>query len=227
VSVGVFGLVAFVPAMALSVPEPAATRARERTDTWTYLRQNLLQAFRNPLLLALGIVEAAMYFGLRASKAFLPLYAVSVGMNPAQIGIIFSIQVAATLIAQPAGGHLSDRVGRKPVILLGLGLIAAALPLMVMTDSLPALVILSVALGLGEAAIMPSIITLGTELSDRDNYGSTLGMLDAMDNVGKALGPIAAGLLLTVFGYGATFALIAGLLVVAAILFFTLVRDLD
>jgi hypothetical protein len=52
-------------------------------------------------------------------------------------------------------------------------------------------------------------------------------MLDAMDNVGKALGPILAGLLLGWFSLVSTFSIIAGLLVIVAIAFFVLVRGID
>jgi DHA1 family multidrug resistance protein-like MFS transporter len=224
--VGVLGLVAFLPAIALRQPKQLAPTAKGRPNTWEFIRQNLLQVFRRPALLALGIVEAALYLGLRANKAFLPLYAISVGINPAQIGVLFSIQVVATLLTQPIGGHLSDRVGRKPAVLVGLLLVAGVLPLMVMTRDLFALAVLSVFLGLGEAAVMPSIITLGTELSSKSNYGSTLGMLDAMDNVGKALGPILAGLLLSLFSYVITFTIIAGVLVAVVVCFYALVHNL-
>jgi len=226
VAVGALGLVAFLPAMALSRATQSTASAQERSSTGEFVRQHLLQAFKNPVLLALGVVEAALYLGLRANKAFLPLYAVSVGINPAQIGVIFGIQVAATLLAQPIGGYLSDRMGRKPLILVGLVLVGGGLPLMVMAHDLPVLALLGVVLGLGEAATMPSIITLGTELSDKGNYGSTLGMLDAMDNVGKALGPIFAGLLLGLFNYATSFAIIAGILVAVAVIFCAVVRDL-
>jgi MFS family permease len=225
-SVGALGLVAFLPAMALPRATQSTASVQEQSSTWEFVCQHLLQAFKNPVLLALGVVEAALYLGLRANKAFLPLYAVSVGINPAQIGIIFSIQVAATLLTQPMGGYLSDRMGRKSVILVGLVLVGGAIPLMVMAHDLPVLALLSVTLGLGEAAVMPSIITLGTELSDKGNYGSTLGMLDAMDNVGKALGPIVAGLLLGLFNYVTSFTIIAGLLVAVAVIFCAVVRDL-
>ena len=97
---------------------------------------------------------------------------------------------------------------------------------MVMARDFSILAFLSVALGLGEAAVMPSVITLGTDLSSKSNYGSTLGMLDAMDNVGKALGPIVAGLLLSLVGYVATFTIIAGLLIIVAIAFGMMVHDL-
>jgi MFS family permease len=219
-------MVAFVPALALSRDAPRTPVPSEQRSTWASFRKDLFQAFQNPILLALGIVEAIMYLGLRANKAFLPAYSISVGINPAQIGVIFSVQVGATLLAQPIGGSLSDRWGRKPVIGVGLLLIAGTLPLMVMTESFLVLVVLGAVLGLGEAAIMPSIVTLGTEQSKESNYGSTMGMLDAMDNVGKALGPIVAGLLLVVFGYFTSFTILAGILLAAAVVFWALVPDI-
>ncbi len=223
--VGATGLLAFVPALALPRQSPVLERPDRPRATWRTLRSHLSQAFRNPKLLTLGLIEAAMYVGLRANKAFLPLYAVSVGLNAAQIGIVFSIQVGSSLVTQPACGHLADRLGRKPLIIVGLLLIAGALPLFVMSKHLAVLAALGVVLGLGEAAILPPIMTLGTELSAKDRFGSTLGMLDAMDNVGKALGPILAGLLLAVFSYVVTFCLIAGLLLLLAVALAILVRD--
>lgn len=227
ISVGVLGLLAFLPALALTRYGQVAPKVRRGSISWAVFGQHLSHAFRNPLLLALGMAQAALYLGLRANKAFLPLYAVDVGMNPAQIGAIFSIQVAATMLAQPAGGYFSHRMGSRPAILIGLVFVAAGLPLMVMTDDMLILALLSMVLGLGEAMVMPSMLTLGTELSTTDNYGSTLGMLDAMDNLGKALGPIVAGFLLGWFSYQTTFGIIAGLLVVVAVVFFAVVRGLD
>ena len=159
----------------------------------------VLPLFANALGAGPEVSGAIVAVSTMTGKAFIPLYAVSIGINPAHIGAIFSIQVAATLLARPIGGYLSNRLGRRPAILTGLALVGIALPLMVMAHGLPVLALLSVVLGLGEAAVMPSVIALGTELSDKENYGSTLGMLDAMDNVGNALGPIFAGLLLGLF----------------------------
>jgi DHA2 family metal-tetracycline-proton antiporter-like MFS transporter len=118
-------------------------------------------------------------------------------------------------------------MGSRPAIFIGLVFVAAGLPLMVMTDDMLILALLSIVLGLGEAMVMPSMLTLGTELSTTDNYGSTLGMLDAMDNLGKALGPIVAGFLLGWLSYQTTFGIIASLLVIVAVVFFAVVRGLD
>lgn len=230
--VGLFGLLAFLPALALSRDgsgSPGAAQVtwrgarrfsgHEHVPTARFIRQQIGRAFRSPALLTLGIVQVALYLGLRASDTFLPLYALSVGVNKAQVGAIFSMQIGATLLAQPVTGRLADHVGRRPLIAAGLLTVGLVLPLIFLAESFAMFVILGIVLGVGEAAIGPSIATLGAELSDSKHYGSTLGMLDAMDNVGKAAGPVIAGLLLGLFSYVASFTIIAGLLVVAAALF--------
>jgi MFS family permease len=87
-------------------------------------------------------------------------------------------------------------------------LVTVGLPLIFIAREFYVIALLSIALGLGEAAIMPAIISLATELSAQGNYGSTLGLLDAMDNIGKALGPILAGLLISSLGYSTSFLII-------------------
>jgi len=66
-------------------------------------------------LIAAGI-EAVMYLGYGAFLGFLPLYAKTVGLNDAEIAIVLGSQLATAVVAKPIGGRLSDRLGRKPVI---------------------------------------------------------------------------------------------------------------
>jgi MFS family permease len=225
VVVGALGLLAFLPALALPATQAAPGSASARSPAAGF--RPLAQAVRNPVLLALGVAEAALYLGLNSNKAFLPLYALSVGINPAQVGSLFSIQVAATMLTQPLGGRLADRLGRRRVILLGLLLVAAALPMIMTSRTLAGLALWSLIIGLGEAVVMPSVITLGAELAQHGAYGSTLGMLDAMDNVGKALGPIVAGLLLGIFSYAVAFGIISGALLVIALVLLATGRSLN
>jgi predicted MFS family arabinose efflux permease len=56
--------------------------------------------------------------------------------------------------------------------------------------------------------------------------GSTLGVLDVMDNVGKALGPIVAGVLLGAFSYALAFTIIASVLVAVELLLLVLGRHI-
>ena len=69
-AVGALGLAAFVPVLALPKAPLFPPKPSPRPARWQYIRQRLLQAFKHPTLLALGAVQAALYMGLRANKAF-------------------------------------------------------------------------------------------------------------------------------------------------------------
>jgi len=78
---------------------------------------------------------------LRRFSRFLPIYAKTVGLNDAEIAIVLGSQLATAVVAKPIGGRLSDRLGRKRVIIIGLLLCAAALPLIFRSEDFVTLVI--------------------------------------------------------------------------------------
>jgi MFS transporter, DHA1 family, multidrug resistance protein len=214
IAVGVLGLVTFLPALVLARREPVAVNAERAPARWFVVEQ-LRRAFTDPLL-RLGLVQTVLYLGLRANSTFLLIYGLSIGVNPAQVGLLLSTQVGATLLVQPAAGRLADRLGPRPVIVAGLLLLAAGLPLMVMVDHFLALATLGVALGAGEGLVTPAINAAVTEPVKGRRYGSLPGMLDSMDNVGKALGPIVAGLLISLLSFVGAFSAIAALVAASA-----------
>jgi DHA1 family multidrug resistance protein-like MFS transporter len=88
-----------------------------------------------PIFVAAGI-EAVMYLGYGAFLGFLPIYAKKIGLNDAEIAIVFGAQLTLAMVTKPIAGRVSDRVGRIPVIVIGLLLCAAALPLIFRSESL-------------------------------------------------------------------------------------------
>ena len=60
-----------------------------------------------------------------ALMAFLPLYGISVGLNAGEVGLLFTIQSLTSFISKPIMGRVSDRMGRQPLIMLGLVICAA------------------------------------------------------------------------------------------------------
>src|SRR5207245_8899541 len=62
-----------------------------------------------------------------ALMAFLPIYVVGIGLNAAQAGVLFGVQSVTSFPARPTMGWASDRIGRRPLILLGLVVCAGSL----------------------------------------------------------------------------------------------------
>jgi MFS family permease len=168
--------------------------------------------------------QAVQYMAIGTLQAFLPLYGLSVGLNASQIGILFGAQALVTILSKPFLGRWSDRIGRKPVILAGLGLSALIVAGIPWAGGFPLLLLLSSAFGLGMALVTSSAPALVADLCREKHYGSALGLFGTIMDIGHAGGPIVSGFLIASQGYKAAFALVSLLLVVSAGLFAAGVR---
>jgi len=195
---------------------PASTPAQAKRTSRPYLERRIL--------LTSG-TEAAQYLAYGALETFLPLYALAVGRAEWEIGLIFGLQTVTTLLTKPLMGRLSDRLGRRALIALGLLVSAAALAAVPWTASLLLLAVLAMIFGLGVAVVTSSTAAFVADLAQGTAHGAALGTLGTIMDVGHASGPIVAGLLIARFSYAPAFAIIAAVLVLAAGGFLATVRE--
>jgi len=222
------GALGVVPAfLILRLPDDAGSRPGQPTrGDWREFTAGMFEILASRPVLIASSVEATMYVGYGALLAFLPPYARDVGLNDAQIGIILGGQLATTVAAKPIAGRHSDRLGRKPLILLGLVLCAATLPLLVLTGRFVILFVLSAIFGLGVAVVTPSTTALVADLVKAGRMGSAMGGFGTIWDIGDASGPILAGLLIGSLGYTLGFSLIGGLIALSAFVFAITLKDL-
>ena len=166
-----------------------------------------------------------MYLGYGAFIGFLPIYARSAGLNDAQIAIVFGAQLALAMIAKPIAGRISDRLGRIPVIIVGLLLCAMALPLIFRSDSLLLFVLTAPVLGIGVGAVTPVTNALIADLASASRMGAAMGVFGTIWDIGEAAGPMIAGVLIGGLGYAMTFDVLAGMTGLFALGLVLLVRD--
>ncbi len=188
-------------------------------------RQGLAEVLRTPPIFVAAGIEAVMYVGYGAFLGFLPIYAKKVGLNDAEIAIVLGAQLALAMVAKPITGRLSDRVGRIPVIVIGLLLCAISLPLIFRSQSLTAFVLMAPLLGLGVGAVTPVTNALIADLSSARRLGAAMGVFGTIWDIGEAAGPIIAGFLIGGLGYAATFDVLAGVTAVVTVGLMVLVRD--
>jgi predicted MFS family arabinose efflux permease len=81
-------------------------------------------------ILLTSLVEAAQFLVFGAVEAFLALYAAAAGIPAWQIGVILGIQLISVVVVKPLMGALSDRRGRRAIILPGLLLGAVSVALL-------------------------------------------------------------------------------------------------
>lgn len=156
--------------------------------------------------------------------AFLPLYGLSVGLNPGEVGFLFTVQALTSFLSKPIMGRISDRVGRQPLILLGLLICAVTFISIPQVGSFPLLLLLSSGFGFGEAVVSSSSAALVADSSEFKRLGAGMGMQGTVMDIGHASGPLLAGLLIAHVSYQGAFAVIAGIQLLAALGFWATMR---
>lgn len=116
---------------------------------------------------------------------------------------IYSLVLAGLLVS---AGTLSDRLGRKRVLLAGCLVFTAASVLAAFAPSAEWLIAARVLLGIGGATIMPSTLALIRNVfEDQRERRIAIGVWSAMAAAGAAVGPIVGGVLLENFWWGSVF----------------------
>ncbi|MGH7410884.1 MAG: MFS transporter [Candidatus Methylomirabilis sp.] len=222
--VGILGVFPFL--LVLRLPDdPGSSERKDIHKRWPQFKAGIAEVLANRQVLIASCAEAVMYVGYGALLGFLPPYAKGVGLNDAEIGIILGGQLATTMAAKPIGGRLSDHLGRKRVILIGLLVCAGILPLIALTKKFALLMVLSALFGLGVAVVTPSTTALVADLVKTGRMGSAMGVFGTIWDIGEASGPILTGFLIASLGYPPAFTLIASLITGGALIFAILVRD--
>ncbi|MBH0196286.1 MAG: MFS transporter [Nitrospira sp.] len=175
-------------------------------------------------MLITSMTDAAKMIANGALMAFLPLYGVAVGMNPGEVGLLFSVQSFTSFFSKPIMGRVSDRVGRQPLILIGLLICAGTFACIPQSSVFEILLALSAGFGFGEAVVSSSSSALVADSSEFKQLGAGMGMQGTIMDIGHASGPLLAGLLIATLSYGQAFAIIAGIQLAAGGVFWLVMR---
>lgn len=226
VTAGLFGLTAVVIFFSLHLDEPPPRVAEKGlrpvlAEMW----KGFTAVARNKRVLVTSSTDAAKMIANGALMAFLPLYGASVGLTPWQSGLLFSIQAITSFLSKPIMGRVSDRVGRKPLILLGLVICAGTFVTIPHVTWFPALLLLSSGFGYGEAVVTSSTSAFVADLSELKTLGAGMGMQGTIGDIGHAAGPLLAGLLIARLTYQEAFVIIAAVQLVAAAAFWLTMRE--
>ncbi|MBZ9766696.1 MFS transporter [Mesorhizobium sp. CA6] len=145
------------------------------------------------------------------SWGLFPLFFVANGLGIERIGVLKAVYPAVWGILQVATGPLSDRWGRKGLIVAGMWVQAAGLLTTAMTRDFGWWLLASLLLGLGTAMVYPCLIAAVSDASHPSWRARSLSVYRFWRDLGYAIGALSAGLIADFFGFVAAIAAIAAL----------------
>jgi MFS family permease len=141
-----------------------------------------------------------------------PLFLAAHGASIGEIGLVAGIYPAVWGLGQIWAGHWSDTIGRKPLIVAGMLIQAAALALLAASDArIPVAVGAAIALGVGTALVYPTLIAAVSDAVSPVARAPVVGVYRFWRDMGYVAGGLVAGLLADAIDFGGAIAIVAGL----------------
>jgi MFS family permease len=164
--------------------------------------------------------QAGMVNNLNDGMAWglFPLFFAQGGLTVEQIGLLAAVYPALWGLFQLWTGLLSDRWGRKWMIVSGMITQAAGIWLIAATNDFPGWLIGSALLGIGTALVYPTLLAAVSDVAHPQWRASAVGVYRLWRDGGYALGAVLSGLLADLFGLTAAIVLIGAITLFSGII---------
>jgi MFS transporter, FSR family, fosmidomycin resistance protein len=194
--------------------KPAAMSGAQRLSMF-------LALLKNQAMVTLAIGSAFRAMTQSALLTFLPLYLTrDMGYSTFLVGAsMFSLQ-AAGFIAAPIAGHLSDRVGRRQIIMSSMTMTGIVMLTMIFAGGTSWFVLLVALLGFFLFAVRAVLQAWLLDATPPGMGGSAIGLLFGVQAAGQAIGPICAGIVADRYGIMAAFYFLAATIIIANLMIF-------
>jgi MFS family permease len=171
----------------------------------------------------LAVAANILFFAsMQWTYATLPGYIQSIGGSLMQIGLATALFSLSAVVSRPAIGRLADRWGRRPLLIGGAAIFAAAPVLYLALPSLWPFMVVRLVHGLGIAAFTTAFAAAIADLVAAERRGEALGLSGASSNLGLLFMPALGAAVVALWGYGAHFGIAAGLAAASVLLSYAL-----
>ena len=189
--------------------ERASSGAGSPRSGW--LRLAWQATVRDPSLSAAS--QAGLVNNLNDGLAWglMPIVWSAAGLDLAKVGLLAAAYPATWGIVQVVTGDLSDRIGRKPLIVTGMLVQAGAIAAMAALTGMAPWLFAAVALGLGTAMVYPTLLAVVADVADPRQRGAVNGVYRFWRDLGFAVGAVLIGVISDRFDARAAILAVAGL----------------
>ena len=150
-------------------------------------------ADRSILILSFALLVVMLGYGI--VMPLIPFLIEKFGAGGRELGLLISVYSLMQLIFAPLWGALSDRVGRKPIIAMGVMGYAVSMFLFGIADSFRMLFLSRTLSGILSSAVMPTAMAYVGDHTEKEHRGRGMGRLGAAVGAGIIAGPMLSGLL--------------------------------
>jgi MFS family permease len=180
---------------------------------------------RRDLALALYLPSFLVAFGQGVLLPTMPIYATEFTASLGLVSFAVAALALGTLLSDVPSGLILNRLGRRPMMLLGTSMVAASCIGLALAQTYPELIVWRLVAGLGTAFWGISRLAFVTDAVPVAIRGRALSTFGGVQRVGTFVGPVAGGLLGAAFGLRVPFLLAGALALVATVVAFYFVPE--
>lgn len=158
-------------------------------------------------------------------QSIFPLWGEAIGIDVAQIGLIFGIMNAVELALFYPAGMMMDRFGRKATAVPCMTILGAALFFLPFVGSFTGFAVVAIAAGLGNGTGAGINMTLSTDFAPAERPGEFIAIWRTLSDVGSVAGPTIVGVIAASFGLAAAPSVIGTAGLAAALIMLFLVPE--
>lgn len=173
------------------------------------------------LISVIMIIQFLIYFGFSMIIPVIPELVNQLGVSTIHMGLLLAIYSLASFLSAPFFGRLSDKIGRRPLLIGGLSTFAFSFLIFgLFIDNLPILYISRIIGGAASGALYTATTSMVADITTREERTKYMGLVGMCIGFGFIFGPGVGGLLAGIslsFAYYMTTVVILGALVFSLI----------
>jgi len=145
------------------------------------------------ILLFIALVIIMLGFGI--AIPLMPFYVTHFGASAGALGLMMSLYSLLQFVFAPFWGRLSDRVGRKPVLVTGIAGFFISFLMQGLAQSFTQLTLARVLAGVLTSATLPTAMAYMVDITSEEDRSKGVGLMGAAMGTGMIFGPMLGGLL--------------------------------
>lgn len=191
-------------------------------------RNGLVELFQNRSILLLSLASGIRSMSQNGLMTFLPIYlAIELSLSPLLVGLYVSVLQGGGLLAAPLVGGVSDKIGRRKVIVSGMVMTSIMVIAVVMVQIEWLLIVSMGLLGFFLYSLRPVMQAWAMENTSKKMAGTTTSLLFTTQALMASSSPLIGGILADQFGIIAAFYFIAGVILAGNIVVVMIPKEQD